>query len=248
MDPSYSDIANAVAVLNPTVQFPGVTYYDRQYENVIGILMTMHEGAYICGMMASGISQTGKAGFIGAFAFPSQIALANAFYLGANKTYSAWNGSGIDFTGVWTGDWSDLDLGREAAISLLGTGVDVALGRGDLTLGAISAFSAVNDTWFFGDLADQTALASDTVVASSVVNFTVTFLDFEEKRLADTLTNATLMSLGMAYGENVIIRNPGFSDAFINAQLSNLTAWIAAETTAILNNDTQIPWIPTQLW
>ncbi|MHA1713688.1 MAG: hypothetical protein ACTSW4_06605, partial [Candidatus Ranarchaeia archaeon] len=134
--------------------------------------------------------------------------------------------------------------------ALLDAGVDVAAGRGNgMTLGAIQAFDAVDGTYFFGDIADQSALAGN-IVASNTLNFTVEILKFEEAREAGTLTNETPFSLYMADGVNVLVRNPAIPDSQLDYNLANISAWVDSMTTAIKNGNYTVPLINngTELW
>jgi basic membrane lipoprotein Med (substrate-binding protein (PBP1-ABC) superfamily) len=245
----YVDPANQVAGDYPTIWFPGSEFYYRNYANVISMRSIMHEGSYICGMMAGALTNSGKVGYIGGFAYGTLIAYSNAYLLGANLTYFARTGNPVNFSVIWGGVWDDVDKGREAGNAMLSAGVDAILGRGDgLTLGAIQALSAVNNTYMFGDVADQSALASHTIVASNVINFTVTILKFDEMRLAGTLSNDTTYTYGMRYDENIVIRNPYFTDAMLNANLANTTAWIASVVAAIKANTTEILFQETPIY
>ena len=167
----YVDPANQVAGAYPDTWFVGPDFYTRSYANVIAMSALQHEGAYLCGMVAGALTDTGKIGFIGGYNYESVVIVGNNFYLGANLTYFARTGNAVNFSTIYTGVWDDVDKGREAGESLLSAGVDAALARGNgMTLGAIQAFSAANDTYFFGDIADQRALSS-VIVASNVLNF-----------------------------------------------------------------------------
>jgi basic membrane lipoprotein Med (substrate-binding protein (PBP1-ABC) superfamily) len=245
----YVDPANQVAGDYPDTWFPGSEFYYRNYANVISMRSIMHEGSYICGMMAGALTNSGKVGYIGGFAYGTLIAYSNAYYLGANLTWSARTGTPVNISVIWGGVWDDVDKGREAGEALLSAGVDAVLGRGNgLTLGVIQALAAQNDTYMFGDIADQRALASDTIVASNVVNLTVTILLFDEMRVAGTLSNATTYVYGMEYDENIVVRNPLFTDAMLNANLANTTAWIDEVIASIKANTTEIYFNTTAIY
>ncbi|MHA1840235.1 MAG: BMP family protein [Candidatus Ranarchaeia archaeon] len=246
----FVDPANKFAKDYPDVYFVGSDYYYRDYANVIGMRGLMHEGSFITGMWAGALTNSGKCGYVGGFGYNTLKAYANAYFLGANLTYSAWAGDAVNVTVIWAGVWDDVDKGREAGQALLDAGVDVALGRGNgMTLGAIQAFDAVDGTYFFGDITDQSALAGN-IVASNTLNFTVQILKFEEMREAGTLSNETPYWFGMAGGENVVVRNPAIPDSQLDYNLANISAWVDSMVTAIKNGNYTVPLIDngTELW
>ena len=245
----FVDPANAMAEANPDVFFGGSDHYYRDYVNVFSIKSLMSDGSFITGMLAGGLTNSGKVGYVGGFNYGSLRAYANAFYHGANLTWSARaEGSPLNLTVVWAGAWDDVDKGREAGQALINAGADVAQGRGNgMTLGAIQAFDAEDETYFFGDIADQRALAGN-IVASNTVNFTVSIMQIEAHRVAGTLNNDSDYFSGMANGGNVVVMNPAISDAELNIHLSNLTTWVADMVADISDMTVNITYNETRQW
>jgi basic membrane protein A and related proteins len=101
-----------VVFLNPagTTNGPNLkSFYGRTYES-----------QYLCGMVAGGISKTGKLGFVAANPFGLVNWTVNAYLLGAQKV-----NPDASLTVVFTGAWGDPVKERAAAEALIEQGIDV---------------------------------------------------------------------------------------------------------------------------
>ena len=115
----YSDTFKELAAKHPEVAFlnaAGTTngpnlesFYGRTYES-----------QYLCGMVAGGVSKTGKLGFVGANPFGIVNWTVNAYELGAQKINPK-----ATVTAVFTGAWNDPVKERAAAEALVDQGIDV---------------------------------------------------------------------------------------------------------------------------
>src|SRR6202035_2219796 len=115
----YSDTFKELAAKHPDVAFlnaAGTTngpnlqsFYGRTYES-----------QFLCGMVAGGVSKSGKLGFVGANPFGIVNWTVNAYELGAKKTNPK-----ATLTAVFTGAWHDPVKERAAAEALADQGVDV---------------------------------------------------------------------------------------------------------------------------
>lgn len=104
----YPDVAflNPAGITNgPNLQ----SYYGRTYES-----------QYLCGMVAGGVSKTGKLGFVAANPFGLVNWTVNAYLLGARQM-----NPNATVTVVYTGAWYDPVKERAAAEALVEQGVDV---------------------------------------------------------------------------------------------------------------------------
>ena len=101
-----------VVFLNPagTTNGPNLkSFYGRTYES-----------QYLCGMIAGGISKSGKLGFVAANPFGLVNWTVNAYLLGAQKV-----NPNASLTVVFTGAWGDPVKERAAAEALVEQGIDV---------------------------------------------------------------------------------------------------------------------------
>lgn len=115
----YSDTFKELAAKHPDVAFlnaAGTTngpnlqsFYGRTYES-----------QYLCGMVAGGMSKSGKLGFVGANPFGIVNWTVNAYELGAQRINPK-----ATVTAVFTGAWNDPVKERAAAEALADEGIDV---------------------------------------------------------------------------------------------------------------------------
>jgi basic membrane protein A len=115
----YSDTFKELAAKHPEVAFlnaAGTTngpnlqsFYGRTYES-----------QYLCGMVAGGVSKSGKLGFVGANPFGIVNWTVNGYQLGAQKL-----NPNATVTAVFTGAWNDPVKERAAAEALVDEGIDV---------------------------------------------------------------------------------------------------------------------------
>ncbi len=115
----YSDTFKELAAKHPDVAFlnaAGTTngpnlqsFYGRTYES-----------QYLCGMVAGGVSKSGKLGFVGANPFGIVNWTVNAYELGAQQLNPK-----ATVNAVFTGAWNDPVKERAAAEALADEGIDV---------------------------------------------------------------------------------------------------------------------------
>jgi len=159
----HQDSALRVAPDYPDVIFVVVDAWDYSLPNIVGIMTPLYEGAYLAGILAAGVSQTGHVGFVDGQAFPGTISRTEAYRLGALLVNES-----IEVDRVWTGVWDDVTAGREATLGLIDDGADVVLFHGDgVTLGGIQA-CAFSGVYAIGDNIDQSHVADDAVLTSNL--------------------------------------------------------------------------------
>lgn len=115
----YSDTFKELAAENPDIVFlnpAGTTNGD----NLKSFYGRTYETQYLCGMVAGGISESGKLGFVAANPFGLVNWTVNAYLLGARQV-----NPDAELTVVFTGAWADPVKERAAAEALIEQGVDV---------------------------------------------------------------------------------------------------------------------------
>ncbi|HJX24122.1 MAG TPA: BMP family protein [Candidatus Bathyarchaeia archaeon] len=162
----YNPDAIAVAKKYPNTWFFVAGGYQTN-SNVVALIQPLWEGTFLAGMVAAGVTNSNIIGAIAGYNYPSVAADPNAFYLGAKYINPAITALPTIFAGVW----DDVGKGRESGEALIAQGADVLYGRGDgLTLGVIQAasghYGTADTVYMVGDMADQNALASKTVITS----------------------------------------------------------------------------------
>lgn len=142
-------------------------------KNVAAYATPQSDAAYLAGILAAGMTKTGKIGVINGMKIPVTIAIAKGFIMGAKRL-----NPDVKVLYTYTGDWGDLTKGREMALSMIEEGVDVIFTSGDgITLGAIQACS-LKGVMAIGSMADQNSLAPDTVISSAVYDKRIPYGNF----------------------------------------------------------------------
>ncbi len=80
----------------------------------------IQEPAYLSGLIAGGMSKSGKIGMVGGFSIPEVNRLMNAFMAGARETNAK-----AEFTVSFINSWFDPPKAKEAAFAMIDKGADV---------------------------------------------------------------------------------------------------------------------------
>ena len=160
----FGDYIMKVAPDYPDTQFIWSQGY-MQLDNLSTMAPQLQETAYLCGMIAAGMSETGVIGYIGGMDTMPMIAALEGFKEGA-RAYDP----DIEIKHAFAGTWSDTELGKQTAVAMFEQGVDVLMGRGDgIALGCFQA-CIENGVYCFGDVSDQNELAPELLLTSTCNN------------------------------------------------------------------------------
>jgi len=121
----------------------------------------IHEPAYLSGMLAGGLTKTGKIGVVGGYPVPEVNRLINAFTAGAKEVNPE-----AKVLVTFINSWFDPAAAKEAALAQIDSGADVLFAE---RFGVIEA-AAENGLFAFGNMSDQNSLAPDFVVSGPVWN------------------------------------------------------------------------------
>jgi basic membrane lipoprotein Med (substrate-binding protein (PBP1-ABC) superfamily) len=121
----------------------------------------IHEPAYLCGMLAGGMTKTNVIGIVAAMPVPEVNRLVNAFIAGAKET-----NPNAKVLVSFINSWFDPAAAKEAAVAQIDNKADVLYAE---RFGVIEAAKAKN-LWVFGNMSDQNSLAPDLVISSPVWN------------------------------------------------------------------------------
>lgn len=125
----------------------------------------IHEPAYLCGMLAGGLTKTNTIGVVGGYPVPEVNRLINAFIAGAKEV-----NPNAKVLVTFINSWFDPAAAKEAALAQIDAGADVLYAE---RFGVIEA-AKEKGLWAFGNMSDQNELAPDLVVSSPVWNMTPT--------------------------------------------------------------------------
>ncbi len=121
----------------------------------------IHEPAYLSGMLAGGLTKSGKIGVVGGYPVPEVNRLVNAFIAGAKEVNPS-----AKVMVTFINSWFDPAAAKEAALAQIDSGADVLYAE---RFGVIEA-AKEKGLWAFGNMSDQNQLAPDYVVSSPVWN------------------------------------------------------------------------------
>ena len=125
----------------------------------------IHEPAYLCGLMAGGLTETGVIGVVGGLPVPEVNRIVNAFIEGVKEVNPE-----ATVLVSFINSWFDPAAAKEAALAQIDNGADVLFAE---RFGVIDA-AVENGLYAFGNMSDQYELGPDHVVNSPVWNMTPT--------------------------------------------------------------------------
>ena len=154
-----------VAADYPNIAFAFGSSYGPTEPNVSVFDNWIQEPAYLCGMLAGGLTKTNKIGIVAAMPIPEVDRLINAFIEGAKKVNPK-----ASIMVSYINNFFDPATAKEDALAQINAGVDILYGERD---GVIEAASQ-HKLWVFGNMVDQNSLAPDYVLTGPVWNMTPT--------------------------------------------------------------------------
>ncbi len=161
---NYGDAAKKVAKDYPDIRFAWATG-DAPADNVSIYDWPAHQAGYLVGMLAAGMSKTGKIGATGGFAVPDVVRALEGYKLGAQKV-----NPDIEVFITYLNEWDDVAKGKEAVLAQIEQGADVVYCNGDgISIGCIEACKE-KGVYAIGGIADQSAAGSELVLTSTVLN------------------------------------------------------------------------------
>jgi basic membrane protein A and related proteins len=125
----------------------------------------IHEPAYLAGMLAGGLTESGTIGVVAAIPIPEVNRLANAFIAGAQETNPE-----VVAKVSFIGSFFDPATAKEAALAQIDAGADVLYAE---RAGVIEA-AQEKGLMAIGNMSDQSALAPDNVITSVTWDMTPT--------------------------------------------------------------------------
>lgn len=162
--------------------------------NLAPVLLREYEASFLAGIIAGGVSKTGKIGIAGAFPDSLMVRLLNTYAWAARISRPD-----LKVARGYTDSWTDAALGKQMAASMVDTGADVLFFYANQAgQGAIQEAKERGVT-FIGFAADQNALAPGTVAASVYFDFEKIYRWIIGKILESSL-KPVVNELGVAEG------------------------------------------------
>ncbi|MFZ6843597.1 BMP family ABC transporter substrate-binding protein [Undibacterium sp. RuTC16W] len=171
----YMEAMLKVAKDFPDVKFEHATGF-KTANNMAQYDVRTYEGAYLAGVVAGKMSKSGKLGVVGSLPIPEVLRNINSFTLGARSVNPK-----ATTKVVWVNKWFDPGKEREAAITLIGQGVDVLMQNTDSA--AVVQTAQEKGVLAFGWDSDMTKFGEKAHLAASVIDWGV----YYTKRVGDVL-------------------------------------------------------------
>jgi basic membrane protein A and related proteins len=133
----------------------------------------IHEPAFLCGMLAGGLTKSNIVGVVGAMPVPEVNRIVNAFKAGMKEV-----NPDAKLKITFINSWFDPAAAKEAALAQIGSGADVLFAE---RFGVVEA-AASKGLFVFGNMSDQNSLAPTLVVTGPVWNMTPT-VDYVVKEI-----------------------------------------------------------------
>ncbi len=150
-----------VAALYPEIAFVFGSGLGPSEPNLSVFDNWIHEPAYLCGMLAGGMTKSNTLGVVAAIPVPEVNRLVNAFTAGALEVNPK-----VTVLTTFIGSWFDPAKAKEAALAQIEQGADVLYAE---RFGVHEA-AKEKGVWMFGNMSDQNELAPDLVISSPVWN------------------------------------------------------------------------------
>ena len=138
-----------VAGSSGKIQAPNFSVFDNYIQ----------DPAYLTGMIAGGMSKTGKIGMVGGFPIPEVNRLMNAFMAGAKEVNPK-----VEFTVSFINSWFDPPKAKEATFAMIDKGADVLYAERF----GVSDAAKEKGKLAIGNVINTQAQYPDTVVASAL--------------------------------------------------------------------------------
>ena len=169
---------------------------DVTFDNVKELTFQTDQAAFMAGYLAAGMSQTGTLGTFGGINIPTVTIFMSGLEAGMNY-YNEQKGGNVDLIGwdseaqdgTFTGDFENVDKGRQVSEALIGDGADIILPvAGPVGEGTATAAQQAGDVsviWVDTDGCVSVADFCDLFLTSIVKNMDVAVFDTIEEALND---------------------------------------------------------------
>jgi basic membrane protein A len=204
--------------------------------NASSYVMACEEAAYLMGILSASMSKTGKIGMVGGFEQPSIVKIVEAYKLGAKLV-----NPDITVYEVYINSYTDVALGKEAALSIADQGADVLSHAANQAGTGVIKAAEERGLLATGDSYDQSSIAPGTVICSTIYSVPHLVLSAVEKVKNNTFEGG-VFHLGMKDGVIDITPYHGFEDK-IPKQVKDM---IADYKTRIVSGAFKVPRIETR--
>jgi basic membrane lipoprotein Med (substrate-binding protein (PBP1-ABC) superfamily) len=226
----FSDAAARVAADFPDTIF--VTTGGRTVRpNAAPIRLAMEEATYLLGIIAAGVSRSGKAGQIGGMELPPVKTAFDAFAAGAHSLNPS-----FEVTTQYIGSWTNANAAKEMALARIREGADILFPNADAAgLGVFQAVqenSSTKSVYAFGANKNQNDLAPNVILASAVLDVPEAFVQVA-REVQEGHFQGKVHSFGMKEHVVSLVYNPRLKERIprtVQKQVEDAQAAIMAGT------------------
>jgi basic membrane protein A and related proteins len=198
----FQDPAERVSSEYPKTIFI-VTSGARAKGNVAPLIFRLEEASYLAGMVAGSLTKSQRLGFVGGIELPPIKAAYQGWVNGAKAVNPK-----VQTRVVYLNSFDDVSAGREAALALIQSGVDMFHHNADAAaLGVFQAAKEHPGVYVFGANADQASLAPGRVIGSAVIDLPRAFLLVAREVQQGTFT-PRVEAFGLKSGVIRYVANP----------------------------------------
>jgi simple sugar transport system substrate-binding protein/basic membrane protein A len=231
----HQDAVFEVAEEYPDVNFAWGGGIGETAKNVADYDQPFYQAAYLVGIIAGHVSESGKLGAVYAFDIPVCHAMGEALLAGA-KTVNP----DAELLSTASGDWYDISKAKEAALAQAEAGVDYWIGCGQgPTFGTIEA-AKEQGGYTTGYVGDMTEAGPDVILTNVVWNLEPMFRSMMESTLNGTF-DGPYYDYGIKEGALDISINPALAD-LIPAEAMAKVEEVKAQ---IISGEFEVPFVPT---
>ena len=162
---AFGDGMLRAATAYPKTPFAMLTGIGKTAPNVSSYFPLINEAAFLAGAIAGKMSKSGKIGAVGAQEIPTLVFQIEGFKLGAKHVRPD-----IRIFDIYTGSYSDVAKGKEAALAQINQGADIILHVANETGRGVIQACQEKKIFAVGSGADQYGIAPDTVLTSLMYN------------------------------------------------------------------------------
>lgn len=183
-----TDAVAAVAPKFPNVHF-GLVDSVVDAPNVQNLVFSEHEGSFLVGAIAAGMSQTGTIGFLGGMEVPLIVKFEMGYWAGARSI-----NPDIKVLSGYTGSFSDVAKGKEITLTQFQQGADVVYAAaGACGLGTIEA-AKEQGKWAIGVDTDQDGYAKGSVLTSMLKHVELAVYNSVKASIEGTFKGGTVVN------------------------------------------------------
>ena len=183
--------------------------------NIADYSMPMHEPAYLSGILAGGITESGVIGANAGYDIPVCRATVEAFLIGVQEVRP--DATRLD---AFLGSWIDPALGKEATAAQADQGADVFVACGNAGSFGMIQEARERGLSAFGYVYDESSLAPENVVASMAWQIGETYRQMVNDIAADNFQ--LFYDVLMSDGGFEVQMNPDYSAGTVSAEAMEL--------------------------